>query len=100
MQAPAAEEEKFEDAAEASTEEGPRKEKSRFAYQTLVSEPEAAAAPSRGKDGHLTLSGMGRVKASGVLATLNLSILIMRYTRKWCLWHLFSPCQCTCDDAE
>ena len=41
------------------------KESSRFAYQALVTEPETAAAPARGKDGHLTLASMGVGGPSG-----------------------------------
>ena len=58
MQAPA--EDKPEVPAEATPEEkAATKEASRFAYDTLVSEPEVTAAPKRGKDGHLTLASMG-----------------------------------------
>lgn len=53
-------EDALEDPAPAAT-----KESSRFAYQTLVQEPEAASAPSRGKDGHLTLASMGMGGAAG-----------------------------------
>ena len=60
VQTPAEEkqEPEFQDALE-DTAPTATKESSRFAYQTLVQEPEAAAAPSRGKDGHLTLASLG-----------------------------------------
>jgi len=65
VQAPA-EKEVFEDAPEGTEEQTPAtKETSRFAYQTLVTEPETAAAPARGKDGHLTISGITKIKPSG-----------------------------------
>jgi hypothetical protein len=67
VQAPAVEEDKFEDAVEPGTEQGAAAEKSRFAYQSLVTEPEVAGAPSRGKDGHLTISGIsGQPKVGGM----------------------------------
>jgi hypothetical protein len=40
-----------------------KKEASRFAYETLVGEPEKA--PARGKDGHLTLASMGKGGGGG-----------------------------------
>lgn len=59
VQAPAAEPEPTAEETEEQAAE--KKESSRFAYATLVSEPQKAAAaaapPARGKDGHLTIGG-------------------------------------------